>query len=142
MIIFGDENIYPAESENALASHEALTNIAIIGIPDEQRGEQVKAVVVVKPGAKFDESEFEQCCRARLTGYKIPRSIDIVTELPRAPSGKILKRVLRAPYWNSQERQVSLWARRQLTLTELARASPRSNNSATFRRILSNWMQI
>jgi acyl-CoA synthetase (AMP-forming)/AMP-acid ligase II len=98
MISSGGENIYPAETESALASHEALADIAIIDIPDDQWGEQVKAVIVVKPEAKFDESEFEQFCRARLAGYKIPRSIDIVNELPRNPSGKILNRVLRAPY--------------------------------------------
>lgn len=103
----GGENIYPAQIASALAGHEALADIAIIGVPDERWGEQFKAVVVVEAGTTFDESEFDAFCRARLAGYKIPRSVDAVTELLRNPSGKILKRVLKALLWQDHERPVN-----------------------------------
>ena len=106
MIISGGENIYPAEVESALFGHPAVADVAVIGVPDEQWGEAVKAFVVTKPGTEVTPDELIGFARERIAGYKVPRSIDFIDALPRNPTGKILKRELRKPYWAGQERQV------------------------------------
>lgn len=106
MIISGGENIYPAEIENLLMKHPAVADGAIIGVPDAIWGEAVKACVVLKPAAKATEPEIIDWMRERLAHYKCPKTIDFTGALPRNPSGKILKRVLREPYWKGQERSV------------------------------------
>jgi long-chain acyl-CoA synthetase len=106
MIISGGENIYPAEVENALFGHPAIADVAVIGVPDDKWGEAVKAVVVRKPGVEVTPEDLIVFARERIAGYKVPRSIDFVDALPRNPTGKILKRELRKPYWAGQERQV------------------------------------
>jgi acyl-CoA synthetase (AMP-forming)/AMP-acid ligase II len=106
MIVSGGENIYPAEVESALFGHPAVADVAVIGVPDERWGEAVKAVVVKKPGAETNPAELIQWARERIAGYKLPKSIDFVDALPRNPTGKILKRELRKPYWAGRERQV------------------------------------
>jgi acyl-CoA synthetase (AMP-forming)/AMP-acid ligase II len=106
MIISGGENIYPAEVESALFGHPALADVAVIGVPDARWGESVKAIVVRKPGAEVTEPDLIAYARERIAGYKVPRSVDFVDALPRNPSGKILKRELRKPYWEGQQRQV------------------------------------
>jgi len=107
MIVSGGENVYPAEVENALMSHPALADAAVIGVPDEKWGEAVKGCVVLKPGAAATEAEIIAFCKERIAGYKTPKSIDFVTALPRNPSGKILRRELREPYWAGKERRVN-----------------------------------
>jgi acyl-CoA synthetase (AMP-forming)/AMP-acid ligase II len=107
MIVSGGENIYPAEVENALFGHPAVADVAVIGVPDERWGEAVKAIVVKKPGASADPSELISYARARIAGYKLPKSVDFADALPRNPSGKILRRELRKPYWEGRERQVN-----------------------------------
>ena len=107
MIVSGGENIYPAEVESALFGHPAVADVAVIGVPDAQWGEAVKAIVVKKPGADIGVKELIDYARERIAGYKVPRSVDFVEALPRNPSGKILKRELRKPYWENQERQVN-----------------------------------
>ncbi|MDX9999599.1 MAG: long-chain-fatty-acid--CoA ligase [Phenylobacterium sp.] len=106
MIVSGGENVYPAEVENALFSHPAVADAAVIGVPDEKWGEAVKAVVVLRSGMEADAAELIAHCRERIAGYKAPKSVDFVDVLPRNPSGKVLRRELRAPYWAGRERQV------------------------------------
>jgi acyl-CoA synthetase (AMP-forming)/AMP-acid ligase II len=107
MIISGGENVYPAEVESAICDHPAVAEAAVIGVPDANWGEAVKAVVVMKPGNKVEQSEIINFVRGRIAGYKTPRSIDFVDVLPRNPSGKILHRQLREPYWAAQQRRVN-----------------------------------
>jgi long-chain acyl-CoA synthetase len=107
MIISGGENIYPAEVESALFGHPAIADVAVIGVPDAQWGEAVKAIVVKKPGVPVSEKELIDYARQRIAGYKVPRSVDFIDALPRNPTGKILKRELRKPYWQGRERQVN-----------------------------------
>lgn len=102
MIISGGVNIYPQEAENLLASHPAVADVAVIGVPDPEYGEQVKAVVVLRPGYEEDaamQALLIAACREGLARYKCPRTVDFVDVLPRLPSGKMLKRELRALYW-------------------------------------------
>jgi len=101
MIISGGVNIYPQEVENELALHPNVADVAVIGVPDAEMGEEVKAVVVaagVAPGPEL-EAALLSYCRERLAHYKCPRSVDFVHELPRLPTGKLLKRQLRDRYW-------------------------------------------
>ncbi|MCI3180635.1 acyl-CoA synthetase [Caulobacter sp. CCUG 60055] len=106
MIVTGGENVYPAEVENALFGHPDVADAAVIGVPDERWGEAVKAVVVLKPGAVADPGAIIAHCRERIAGYKTPKSVDFVAVLPRNPSGKVLRRELRAPYWEGKGRMV------------------------------------
>lgn len=101
-IISGGVNVYPQEIEDVLALHPSVTDVAVLGVPDETMGEAVKAVVQPAPGATPGpelEQELLDACRARLAGYKCPRSVDFVDELPRQPNGKLYKKQLRARYW-------------------------------------------
>jgi len=107
MIVSGGENIYPAEVENVLMQHPAVADGAVIGVPDEQWGEAVKACVVLKPGANATPGEIIDFMRARIAHYKCPRSVDFLEAIPRNPTGKILKRVLREPYWRGRERRIA-----------------------------------
>jgi long-chain acyl-CoA synthetase len=102
MIVSGGVNIYPQEIEDVLATHDAVADVAVIGVPDEDFGEQVKAVVVLAPGYDASaglEAELIGYCRAKLASYKCPRSVDLVDTLPRLESGKLAKRLVREPYW-------------------------------------------
>jgi len=107
MIVSGGENVYPAEVENALFDHKAVGDAAVIGIPDEKWGEAVKAIIVLKPGASATEEDIIAHSRTKIAGYKVPKSIDFTDVLPRNPSGKILKRELRKPYWEGKEREIN-----------------------------------
>ena len=106
MIISGGVNIYPQEAENCLAGHPAVLDVAVIGVPDEEMGEAVKAVVQpVDPGATGPalETELLEYCRAELATYKCPKSVDFVDQLPRDDNGKLYKRRLREQYWEGHE---------------------------------------
>ena len=107
MIISGGENVYPAEVENALYSHPKVADVAVIGVPDAKWGEAVKACVVVKDGETLTEAELIAHARTLIAGYKCPKSVDFIPALPRNPSGKILRRELRAPYWVGKDRAVN-----------------------------------
>jgi acyl-CoA synthetase (AMP-forming)/AMP-acid ligase II len=106
MIVSGGENIYPAEVESALSHHPAISDVAVIGVPSERWGEEVKAVVVLEPGASLTEQELIAFARTRIGGYKVPKSVDFIDVLPRNPSGKLLKKELREPYWAGHVRRV------------------------------------
>lgn len=106
MIITGGENVYSPEVERVLTEHPDVAEAAVIGIPDERWGESVKAVVALLPDRETTAEELISFTRERLAGYKTPKSIDIVEALPRNPSGKILKRDLRQPFWADQGRQI------------------------------------
>ncbi|MBI1186042.1 MAG: long-chain-fatty-acid--CoA ligase [Alphaproteobacteria bacterium] len=107
MIISGGENIYPAEVESAIYGHPAVADVAVIGVPDEKWGEAVKAMVVLKTGATATPADVIGFARERIAGYKCPKSVDFIDALPRNPSGKILRRELRAPFWQGRARQVN-----------------------------------
>jgi acyl-CoA synthetase (AMP-forming)/AMP-acid ligase II len=107
MIVSGGENIYPAEIENLLMKHPAVADGAIIGVPDATWGEAVKACVVLRPGTSATERELIDWLRGQMAHFKCPKTVDFVDTLPRNPSGKLLKRVLRAPYWEGQQRGVA-----------------------------------
>jgi fatty-acyl-CoA synthase/long-chain acyl-CoA synthetase len=106
MIISGGMNIYPAEIEAALEQHPEIYEAAVFGIPSEEWGELVHAVVVKRPGSDLDEEGVKAHAREHLAGYKLPRSISWLDELPKTGSGKILKRELRAPYWADRTSKV------------------------------------
>ncbi|MCZ8173193.1 MAG: fatty acid--CoA ligase [Novosphingobium sp.] len=107
MIISGGENVYPAEVESGIYGHPDVLEVAVIGVPDEKWGEAVKAVCVPKPGHTIDTDSVIGWARERLAGFKVPKSVDVIEALPRNPSGKILRRELRAPYWAGFDRQVN-----------------------------------
>ena len=106
MIVTGGENVYSAEVENALARHPAIASCAVIGIPSERWGEQVHAVVVLRGGATTSIEELREHCRSFIAGYKCPVSVEFRDALPLSAAGKLLKHVLRAPYWEGRGRNV------------------------------------
>ena len=95
MIISGGENIYPTEVEDAIFGHPSVSEVAVIGVPDDKWGEAVKGVITLKPGASFDEAELIGWARSRIAAYKAPRSITVLPELPKNAAGKLLKTELR-----------------------------------------------
>lgn len=104
MIISGGANIYPAEVENVLFGHPAVADVAVIGVPDDEFGERVKAVVETR--SPVTEAELIEFCRDRLSHYKCPKSVDFVDSMPRDPNGKIRKANLRDPYWAGRTRKI------------------------------------
>lgn len=106
MIISGGVNIYPAEIEAALTGHPAVADVAVIGIPHEQWGESVLAVVELRAGMSATSDELIAFCAEHLADYKKPRRVDFVVELPRNPAGKLLKTAIRAPYWQDAGRKI------------------------------------
>ncbi len=106
MIISGGKNIYPREIEEVLYGHPAVLEASVIGVPDDHWGESVKAVVVLKDGTQATEEELIGFCKEILASYKKPRYVEFRDALPKSPTGKILKRVLRDEYWDGQARKV------------------------------------
>jgi acyl-CoA synthetase (AMP-forming)/AMP-acid ligase II len=107
MIITGGENVYGPEVESVLIEHPAVTDAAVIGVPDDFWGESVKAIVVTsKTSADVGAQDLIEFCREHLAGYKCPRTVDFVPSLPRNASGKILKNELREPYWRGRARGI------------------------------------
>src|SRR5262249_51122004 len=109
MIISGGVNIYPAEIEAALQGHPAVADAAVFGVPDDDWGEQIKAVVEPGPAAPPGPALAEEIlanCRARLAAFKCPKTVDFTAALPRDPNGKLYKRKLRDPYWQGRDRAI------------------------------------
>jgi acyl-CoA synthetase (AMP-forming)/AMP-acid ligase II len=107
MIISGGENIYSLEVERVLAEHPAVLEVAVFGVPDEKWGEAVHATVALAPdsgSADVDADALITWCRERLAHYKCPKAVDLMPELPRNPTGKILKKDLRQPFWAGHSR--------------------------------------
>ena len=107
MIISGAENIYPAEVENALMSHPQILDAAVVGIPDEKWGETVMGFVILAEDASISEDEIIAYSREKIAGFKCPKTIKFINEIPRNPTGKVLRRELREPYWKGKERNIS-----------------------------------
>ncbi len=107
MIVSGGENVYPAEVENAIFGCPGVADVAVIGVPDETWGEAIKAIVVPHPGEAPSPEDIITWTKSRIAGYKAPKSVDFADVLPRNPSGKVLRRSLREPYWEGVDRQVS-----------------------------------
>ncbi len=107
VIITGGENVSSVEVEDVIFSHPAVTEVAVIGVPDEKWGETIKALVVLAPGAEVTEAELIAWCKERAAGYKAPTSVEIREELARTATGKLQKFKLRAPYWEGRERKVN-----------------------------------
>ena len=106
MVVSGGENIYPVEVEAVLSGHPSILEVAVIGIPDEKFGEALLAVVAVKPDTSLTRDELVEFSRDKISGFKIPRPVKIVDALPRNASGKVLKTVLREPYWAGKDRGI------------------------------------
>ena len=107
MIVSGGENVYPRVVEDVLFAHSAIADAAVIGVPDPQWGESIKAIVVLREGASATAEDLIAFCHGKLGGFERPRSVEFAAELPRNASGKVLKRVLREPYWADHGRRVS-----------------------------------
>lgn len=106
MIISGGFNIYPNEIEQVIWSHPEVQDCAVIGVPDERWGEAVKAIIELKPGAQVQETDLLAFCRERLGGLKCPKSVEIWSELPRSPVGKVLKKDIRQKFWAGRNRSI------------------------------------
>ena len=106
MIISGGENVYPREIEEVLYQHPAVSEVAVIGVPDEVWIERVHALIVLKKGERATGNEIIEFCKQRLARYKAPKSVEFVESLPKNPQGKILKRELREKYWTESERKI------------------------------------
>ena len=109
MIIAGGVNIYPQEAENVLINHPAVLDVAVIGVPNEDFGEEVKAVVQltdISHASEELEREIIDYCREHLAKFKCPRSVDFVAELPRHPTGKLYKRLLKDRYWGRRDTRI------------------------------------
>ncbi len=106
MIVTGGENVYPAEVENAIFGCPGIADAAVIGVPSDRWGEEVKAVVVCKPGEAPTAAEVIAYARGRIAGYKAPKSVEFIDALPRNASGKVLRRELRAQYWAGRDRAI------------------------------------
>ena len=107
MIVYGGENVYPAEIENILYEHPAVREVAVIGVPDEDFGETIKAIVVLKAGIKASALDIINFVRGKIADFKLPRSVEFTESLPRTPSGKLQKGKIREKYWQGYQRRVN-----------------------------------
>ena len=108
MIVSGGENVYCTEVEDAIYTHAGVLEATVFGIPDEQWGEAVHAVVVPREGVDLDEAAVINHCRTQIGGYKVPKSVSFQSDpLPKSGPGKVLKRELRAPFWEGKDRQIN-----------------------------------
>jgi len=106
MIISGGFNVYPLEVEQAVLSHAAVQDCAVVGVPDEKWGEAIKAVVELKQGHSVSAAELISFCKERLGSVKAPKSVDFVAALPKSPVGKVMRREVRKRYWTGYHRRI------------------------------------
>ncbi|MGB3865972.1 MAG: AMP-binding protein [Xanthobacteraceae bacterium] len=106
MIVTGGYNVYPREVEDALAAHPAVREVVVVGIPDDKWGEAVAAFVALRPGESADDAALMAFARERLAGYKVPKSVHFIDEVPKSPVGKLLRRAVRDPFWKGRERRI------------------------------------
>jgi long-chain acyl-CoA synthetase len=106
VIISGGVNIYPAQVEGVLVEHPAVADCCVVGVPDDEWGERVHAVLQLAPGASLDPEEAEAHCRGRLAGYQVPRSWEVVADLPRTETGKLARRTVRDRHWSGRARRI------------------------------------
>lgn len=106
MVVTGGENVYPTEVESVLVHHPSVAEVAVVGVPDEKYGEALLAVVVLAPEQSLKLNDMIEFCRDKIAGYKIPRQLNIIEALPRNASGKVLKKDIRAPYWDETDRGI------------------------------------
>lgn len=107
MLVSGGFNVYPSEVETVLAQHPAVYEACVVGVPDDRWGEAVKAVLVLRDGARASSTEIMDFCRARLADFKRPRSVDFVPHLPKNSNGKLSRKEVRENYWRGRERRVN-----------------------------------
>jgi acyl-CoA synthetase (AMP-forming)/AMP-acid ligase II len=106
MIVTGGYNVYPREVEDALATHPSVREVVVVGLPDEKWGESVTAFVALRRDCPPDETELIEHARTRLAGYKIPKSVRFIDEVPKSAVGKLLRRAVREPFWAGRERRI------------------------------------
>lgn len=106
MLITGGFNVYPSEVEQVIWAHPAVQDCAVIGVPDPQWGEAVKAVVELNPGQSVTAEELIALCKEKLGSVKAPKSVEFMPTLPRSTAGKVLKKDLRAQYWAAAQRKI------------------------------------
>ncbi len=106
MIVTGGENVYPKETEDILYQHPAIMECAVVSAPDEKWGERVQAVVVLKPEKTTTEEELVEHCKQNLSGYKCPKAIEIWSDIPKTPIGKILRKDVKKQFWGNHERNI------------------------------------
>jgi acyl-CoA synthetase (AMP-forming)/AMP-acid ligase II len=106
MIISGGFNIYPREVEEVILAHPAVSEVAVIAVPDDIWGEAVKAMVVLRPGTHSSEEEIVQFCKENLASYKKPKSVEFIQEIPKTAYHKVDRRALREPFWEGYDRRV------------------------------------
>jgi acyl-CoA synthetase (AMP-forming)/AMP-acid ligase II len=107
MLVSGGFNVYPTEVEAVLAQHSAVYECCVVGVPDDHWGEVVKAVVVLRPGTAATADELMAFCGEHLAGFKRPRSVDFVAQLPKNSNGKLSRKDVREPYWAGRDRRVN-----------------------------------
>jgi acyl-CoA synthetase (AMP-forming)/AMP-acid ligase II len=106
MIVTGGENVYPTETENVLYQHPRVQECVVVSAPDDRWGEHVQAVVVLRPGPPVGEQELIEFCKERLAGYKCPKRIEFWEALPRTAVGKLLRRDVKARFWEGRDRRI------------------------------------
>ena len=106
MIVTGGYNVYPREVEDALAAHPAVREVVVVGIPDDKWGEAVAAFVALRPDQQADDAALMAFARDRLAGYKVPKSVHFIDEVPKSPVGKLLRRAVRDPFWKGRDRRI------------------------------------
>jgi acyl-CoA synthetase (AMP-forming)/AMP-acid ligase II len=106
MIVTGGENVYPKETEDVLYEHPAVMECAVVAAPDDRWGERVQAVVILKEGQSATEEELIAHCKAKLGGYKCPKAVEFWDALPKTPIGKILRKDVKAKFWEGMDRSI------------------------------------